>query len=71
MDVGGCRVNPGDIVVGDSDGIVILPSQRLEEIIYQAEEIGEIEIALAQAVERQASLEELNAIGGRKPVVRA
>ena len=71
VDVGGCRVNPGDIVVGDSDGIVILPSQRLEEIIYQAEEIGEIEIALAQAVERQASLEELNAIGGRKPVVRA
>lgn len=71
IDLDGCRVNPGDIVVGDGDGIVILPSQRLEEIIYQAEEISEIEIALAQAVERQASLEELDAIGGRKPVVRA
>ena len=70
IDLDGCRINPGDIVVGDGDGIVILPAQRVEEIIYQAEEIGEIEIALAQAVEQQVSLEELNAISGRKPVMR-
>lgn len=70
IDLDGCRINSGDIVVGDGDGIVILPAQRVEEIIYQAEEIGEIEIALAQAVEQQVSLEELNAISGRKPVMR-
>lgn len=70
IDIDGCRVCPGDIVVGDLDGIVVLPADRLEEIIYQAEEIEEIEEQLAEAVERKASLEELNAIGNRKPVVR-
>ena len=70
IDVDGCRINPGDIIVGDQDGIVVIPADRLADIIYQAEEIEEIEVLLAEAVERQASLEELNAIGGRKPVVR-
>ena len=36
----------------------------------KAEDIADIEIKLAEAVERQASLEELGAIGGRKAVVR-
>ena len=69
--VDGClRVVPGDIVVGDDDGIVVIPADRAEEIVYQAEDIADIEIKLAEAVERQASLEELGVIGGRKAVVR-
>ena len=70
VDLDGCRVNPGDIVVGDADGICVFPADRLEEIVYQAQEIAEIEVELAEAVERQASLEELNRIGNRKPVLR-
>ncbi len=70
VDIDGCRVNPGDIVVGDSDGIVVFPANRLEEVVYQTQDIGEIEIALAEAVERSASLEELGEIGGRKQKMR-
>ncbi len=70
IDIDGCRVVPGDIVVGDDDGIVVIPADRAEEIVYQAEDIADIEIKLAEAVERQASLEELGVIGGRKAVVR-
>ena len=70
IDIDGCRINPGDMVVGDEDGIVVIPADQLEQVIYQAEEIGEIEVQLAQAVEQQVSLEELNTVSSRKSVVR-
>ena len=70
VNVCGCRVNPGDYIVGDNDGIVVIPSEHAESVLYQAEEIAQIEIELAAAVERKASLEELNTIAARKPVRR-
>jgi 4-hydroxy-4-methyl-2-oxoglutarate aldolase len=36
--VGGVRVAPGDWVVGDRDGLVIVPGDRVEEILGEAEE---------------------------------
>ena len=36
--VGGVRVAPGDWIVGDRDGLVIVPGERLEEILAEAEE---------------------------------
>ena len=33
IDIDGCRVVPGDIVVGDDDGIVVIPADRAEEIV--------------------------------------
>ncbi len=34
---GGVAVNPGDIVVGDDDGVVIVPKDREQEILLAAE----------------------------------
>lgn len=34
---GGVAVNPGDIVVGDDDGVVIVPKDREQEILVAAE----------------------------------
>lgn len=36
--IGGVAVNPGDIVLGDNDGVVIVPLDMAEEIIKKAEE---------------------------------
>lgn len=36
--VGGVRVAPGDWIVGDRDGLVIVPGERIDEILGEAEE---------------------------------
>jgi 4-hydroxy-4-methyl-2-oxoglutarate aldolase len=36
--VGGVRVSPGDWISGDRDGLVIIPGDRVEEILAEAEE---------------------------------
>ncbi len=38
ISIGGVVVNPGDIVVGDNDGVVVIPLDMAEEIIKKAEE---------------------------------
>lgn len=36
VEVGGVVVHPGDIVFGDYDGIVVIPADRLEEVVTAA-----------------------------------
>ncbi len=35
--IGGVRIAPGDWIVGDVDGIVVVPGERIEEILAEAE----------------------------------
>lgn len=35
---GGIRVCPGDLVVGDADGVTVVPRDRIEEVLAKAEE---------------------------------
>lgn len=37
VSVGGCAVQPGDLILGDDDGLVALPVHRLAELIDAAE----------------------------------
>jgi RraA family protein len=39
----GATVNPGDIVLGDDDGVVVIPQEYAEEVIKRTEEIMEYE----------------------------
>jgi regulator of RNase E activity RraA len=43
VNIGGARVAPGDIVIGDPDGVVILPQEHEERILAAAEEINAAE----------------------------
>ena len=36
---GGVTVNPGDLIFGDGDGIVVIPVDRIEEVLTHAEEV--------------------------------
>ncbi len=51
---GGVRVRPGDLVVGDSDGVVVVPLEHVEEVTKRATEIDEIEKLEAQELRRGA-----------------
>lgn len=47
---GGVAVNPGDWVVGDDDGVVVVTSARLSEAIKQAQKLLKVEKDIEKAV---------------------
>jgi RraA family protein len=47
---GGQVVHPGDWVVGDDDGVVVIPIARLEEVLQKAERIVGAERQIAKAI---------------------
>lgn len=50
VQVGGVVVQPGDIVVGDDDGVAVVPLAIVDEIIGKAEERMEMERRQADAI---------------------
>ncbi|MEM2249359.1 MAG: RraA family protein [Candidatus Bathyarchaeia archaeon] len=53
---GGIRVNPGDIIVGDLDGVVVIPQERLKEVVEQASKIEETEKKIAAELPKSSSI---------------
>jgi len=49
---GGVAVNPGDLVVGDADGVVIIPRQDVARIIVLAQKKLDAETARISAIHR-------------------
>ena len=47
---GGAVVHPGDWLVGDDDGVVVIPASRLEETLEKATRIVEAEKRIAKAI---------------------
>ena len=56
--IGEARVAKGDIIVGDADGIVVLPHDHEDAILDAAEEIHAVEEAIRQAVRQGARLDD-------------
>ncbi|WP_399888246.1 RraA family protein [Streptomyces sp. BBFR51] len=48
--VGGVVVAPGDVLVGDFDGVVVVPRHRVREVVEAVDGIGEKEEALRQRI---------------------
>lgn len=51
LEIGGVRVNPGDIVFGDIDGVCIVPREAEEEVIAKALEKARGEKLVKKAIE--------------------
>jgi 4-hydroxy-4-methyl-2-oxoglutarate aldolase len=56
VSIGGIRVEPGDHLVGDGDGLVVVPAARVAEVLATAEAIELAENTIRAAVEAGASL---------------
>lgn len=56
--VGNVRVNPGDLLRGDADGVVVIPGTLEEEVLTAAEHIEAAESRIREAVRSGTRLDE-------------
>jgi 4-hydroxy-4-methyl-2-oxoglutarate aldolase len=58
VSLGGVRVRPGDQVVGDRDGVVVVPADAVDRVLAAAAGIEAAEEAIRHAVAGGARLDE-------------
>jgi RraA family protein len=66
----GVTVGPGDIVLGDQDGIVVVSESDLPELLPRAEEVQRTEAAVMERLERGEGLLDLLNFGEHCDAVR-
>lgn len=59
VSIGKVQVKPGDILVGDDSGVVVVPWELAEEVLSSAQAIEEAENSIVQAVKSGLSLREV------------
>jgi len=52
----GVLINPGDIIVGDRDGVVAVPKEQAEAVLKRAQEIDEREAKMFPLIRKFKSL---------------
>ncbi len=60
------RINPGDMIVGDSDGVLVIPKEIAEEVLLEAERISELETLTRGMLKQGVSAVEASEKTGRK-----
>ena len=63
---GGIEVRPGDYIIGDIDGVIVIPIGIIDEVLFQAERITEIEEQMDKAIESGLPMSECVKIIGQK-----
>lgn len=57
--IGGVPVAPGDFIVGDPDGVVVVPRDAVVEVLLEAEEVAKTETEIRQRVRDGQSVAKL------------
>ncbi len=53
---GGVEVTPGDLVVGDADGVAVVPADHADEVLARAREIEDREARTTELIKEYASI---------------
>jgi len=61
VQVAGVRVAPGDWLMGDADGVVAIPADRVEEVLLLAEQIERVEDQIRASVKAGMRLDQARA----------
>lgn len=56
ISLGGVEVRPGDYIVGDEDGVVVIPAEKVEEIASFAEEAEAVEAEMGAFIRDVGSM---------------
>ena len=59
LEIEGTSIKPGDILIGDVDGVIVVETDRLDEIISKAEEIEHKEETLMKRIDSGESLTDI------------
>jgi 4-hydroxy-4-methyl-2-oxoglutarate aldolase len=62
VSIAGIRVNPGDLIIADDSGVVVVPSDRIEEVLEKTLAAAAKEDKVVQLLEQGASIQELSSI---------
>ncbi len=65
VQIGDVTINPGDIVVGDVDGVVVVPKEHAAEVLAMAQAIDQRELEQAKLIIESGALKEGLAKYGR------
>jgi regulator of RNase E activity RraA len=57
VECAGVTVRPGDIIVADEDGVVVVPAERAEEVLKKAQEIDDREKGMFPFIRQHKSLQ--------------
>ena len=52
LSITGCTIEPGDVVVADASGVIVVPSNAAPAVVAAAEELASQEADVAQAIAR-------------------
>jgi len=61
----GVRVNPGDIVTADEDGVAVVPKAKIAEVLKKAQDLDDTEHRMIPFIEKFRSIKEAVARFGR------
>jgi regulator of RNase E activity RraA len=61
----GARVNPGDLITADEDGVAVVPKARAAEVLKKAQELDNTEHTMIPFIEKFHSIKEAVAKFGR------
>ncbi len=68
IECGGAQVRPDDWIVGDDDGVVVVPAERLDDVLVEVADLEQLESDQEAALASKAPLEILEELLKRKKV---